>query len=1000
MKKECSTFIQCKKKLFIVCLCLVSISLVWAQQSVRGVVKDVTGEPLPGASIVEKSTTNGTITDANGRFSIQLNDPQSLLVVYFIGFVTRELVPQGEMEIVLQEDISYLEEVVVIGYGSVAKRDLTGSISTVKPKELTAFTVSDPIQALQGLVPGVQISQNTGDPAGDYSIRIRGVNSIQGNNAPLYIIDGIPSNTATISTYDIESLEVLKDASATAIYGSRGANGVVLITTKRGKTGKAIVSYDFEYGIQSQIKKFALMDAQEWARFYNQYLVNTGTLVTAPFSESDITAMGKGTDWQDLMYKDAPIVNHNINVTGGSDDIKYFISASAMLRDGLLQNSSYNKYNIRSSLDFVVSPMIDASLQLSYTSTENMNQSDGGGLGGSSMIHAIYSCPPLFYPFDDEGNYLDFRAITGAWMSHELRNPMNIAYESTYKTVTNMTNINASIEFKPVSGFSLKSVVGIQGSDARYDAYLTSKYIYSNSSASVSQTRSSSIVNENIIHYNFSIYDSHKFDIMGAFTYQEAASKSIGASGNTFFSDILYTYSIGSADNINTPSTGYSKWALMSYLGRINYSYNGKYMLTASFRADGSSRYSAGQRWGYFPSGAVAWRISDEPFMEGFKSLFLSDMKIRVGYGQTGSTAINPYSTQNLLYPGKTATGDGNKTYYAPSSVFPGNLKWETTSQWNIGLDVALIKNRVLITADYYEKLTTDLLNTVSLPTSSGYTSTMQNIGSMSNKGVELLIDAEIIRKRDFGFTAQMNIAHNKNKIEKLANGDDMYGTRFSWGTITIIRENEPLGAFYLYKDLGLDENGRLAYLDANEDGQFTDESDRYLAGSPFPVITYGLNCGFRYKNWDFNFFLQGSYGNNIFNFTETRNYLYSQGLNIERHVLEQSWKTGQDNTKAHYPRIESVGTLRFSDRFLEKGTYLRLKNIQLAYNIPCPKWRIDKWVQGIRIFVSAQDYLTFTKYKGIDPEVSSIGGDIDNSIDYLTYPNNKRVSFGLKVEF
>ncbi|MDR2087009.1 MAG: TonB-dependent receptor [Dysgonamonadaceae bacterium] len=969
--------------------------------TVSGIVVDTGGEAVIYANILEKGTGNGVVTDINGKFTIKVS-PAATLVISCIGYISREISAGNltTLEIILKEDNQLLEEIVIVGYGSVKKRDLTGAVSSVKAEELTAFTVSNPVIALQGRVPGVSISQNTGDPEGDYSIRIRGVNSIKGNNTPLYIIDGIPSSTASINTYDIESVEVLKDASATAIYGSRGANGVVLITTKRGTAGKARVAYDFEYGFQSQIKKLNLMDSKEWAQFYNEYLVNSKTLDTPPFSSDDIAAMGKGTDWQELMFKDVPMVNHSLTVTGGAENTKYFISASALTRDGLIPNSSYDKYNLRSSLDFAVNPQIDVSLQLGYSLIEKMNQSDGGGNGGSSMIGSIFSASPLFTPYDENGNYKDLRSWF-SWSSHEVKNPLSMAYESSYKTVTNLTNVNTSITCKPLKGLSIKATFGMENSDARYDAYTTLKYIYQNNSASVNHNRYTTIVNEDIVNYNFTLNNAHKFDLMAGYTYQQYVHKTLAASGNTFLSDVTYTNDLGSAGTINTPTTSYTKWGLMSYLSRINYSFNGKYLATVSIRADGSSRYSANQRWGYFPSGALAWRISDEPFMKGLDKL--SNMKIRLGYGQTGSTAIDPYSTQNLLVSGKTATGNGNYTYYAPTGVYPGDLKWETTSQWDAGLDVSLFNHRLRITADYYYKLTTDLLNTVYLPASSGYSSTTQNIGSMSNRGFELLLDADVIRTKDFDFIAQFNIAHNKNRVEKLSDGADIFGTIYSnygSGAITIIREGEPLGAFYTYKDVGLNENGSLAYEDINKDEQYTDLDDRYIAGSPYPDFTYGLNCGFRYGNWDFNFFFQGSHGNDVFNLSEMRNYSYGQGMNIERKVYYESWREGQDNSKAHYPKIEAVGSLKYSDRFLEDGSYLRLKNICLAYNFPCTKWSTGNWLQGIRLFISAQNYLTFTKYRGVDPEVSSKGSDIDNGIDHLTYPNSKTLSLGAKIQF
>ena len=977
-------------------------NILTQQQEIRvtGKVSDNNRQPLPGVTVVVDGTTIGTVTNPQGEFSLNIPQNAKNLKFSFVGMQTIDVPIAGKttFTITMVEQTIGLDEVVAIGYGVVKKRDLTGSVASVKGAELTSYVVPDPVMALQGRIPGVQISQNTGAPDGDFSVRIRGINSIKGNNSPLYIVDGIPFSNYSVNNYDIESIEVLKDASATAIYGSRGANGVIIITTKRGKAGKADISYNFDYGFQSQMKKLDLMDAPEWAKFYNEYLVNANILDSPPFSDSDIAAMGKGTDWQDVMFRDAPISNHNLNFSGGIENIKYHVSASAMQRDGLIPNSSFGKYNLRSTLDFSPNKILDISLQLGYSLIDRMNQENGGGHGGSSMIGAAYSAAPVFTVYDENGEYKDLRSWF-SWSSHEVRNPMMMAYESTYKTVQNLNNINTSINLKPFKGMSLKSSVGIENSDSRYDAYTTKKFIYQNNSASVNHQRYSNFTNENILNYSIELNDIHAINVMGGFTYQELTSRSLAASGNSFLSDWPKTNALNTAGIVNTPSTSFSKWSLMSYLGRVNYSFKGKYLATASFRADGSSRYSPGQRWGYFPSAALAWRISEESFMKDFSNI--SDLKLRVSYGKTGSTAINPYSTQNLLSAGKAATGNGNYTYYAPGSTYPGALKWETTTQYDAGFDLAMYKGRLRVTGDYYYKYTTDLLNTVFLPSSTGYTSSTQNIGRMDNEGIELAVDGDIVRRDKIQFTAGFNISHNSNKVVKLAGGDDIYGTTytsFGSGSITIIREGEPLGAFFLYKDTGFSETGQLTYEDANEDGKYTDKEDRYLAGSPYPDFLYGMNFDVRYHNWALNMLIQGSQGNKVFNLSEMRNYSYSQGMNIESKVYYESWRVGQDNSKAKYPVIERVGTLRYSNRYLEDASFLRVKNISLAYHIPV-KDKLN-WMQSASVFVSAQNYLTLTKYTGLDPEVSSKGGDIDGAIDHFTYPSSKTLSFGFKVQF
>ena len=968
------------------------------KRHVSGTVTDESGLPVPGASVlVQSNLTIGTVTDADGTFEMMVPGNTKVLEVASLGYETAliTLTNASSYKVVLKEDSQMLQETVVVGYGTMKRRDLTGAVSHVKTEELTAYPVTDPVYALQGRVPGVVISQNTGSPEGDYSIRIRGVNSIQGGNDPLYIIDGIPSSTSAINTYDIESLEVLKDASATAIYGSRGANGVVLITTKKGKAGKAKVQYDVQTGMQYQIKKLDLMNAQEWARFYNTYLVNSNTLAEAPFSEADIAAMGEGTDWQKTVFKPAPTTNHSVSVSGGSENLRYFVSGTAMLKDGLVDNSYYNKYNLRSTIDADVNKYLSLTLNLGYTYIDKMNQTDSGGNGGSSLIAATFSAAPTFTVYDENGNYKDLRTWY-SWSSHEIKNPILMANEATYQTGTDMTDANLSLKFKPVKGLTFTANFAGEIKNSKYQAYTTEKYIYATNSASIKDTRSSFLLNEDILNYNATVGD-HAFDVMGAFSYQQSVTKTLSASGSGYISDVTGTYDVGAATTPNTPSSSYTQWVLMSWLGRFNYIFKDKYMFTVSMRADGSSRYSAGQRWGFFPSGAVAWRISDEPWMKSVRQI--SDLKLRAGYGVTGSSAISAYATQNLLNSDKGATGNGNFTSYAPGTKYPSSLKWETTAQYNVGVDLGLFDQKVKITADWYYKYTYNLLNTVSLPWSSGYVSSTENIGSMKNSGIELNIDYDIIRTHDWGLTAQFNIAHNDNRIVKLAGGDDVKGTSYSnygGGPINILREGQPIGAFWLYDYTGINpESGKMEYRDINEDGSLSDDHDRIIAGSPFPLFTYGLNVGLRYKQFDFNFFLQGSQGNKVFNLSNMRNMSYGQGMNIEKRAWEQSWKEGADNTNATFPKITNTNSGKYSTRFLEDGSYLRLKNVTLAYNIP-----VKKVFSGLRVFITAQNILTFTKYTGVDPEVSSKGGDINVGIDHLSYPNVKTASIGATVNF
>lgn len=992
--------------LLMLTLLLSSGSVVAQNIHVKGMVTDaMTGEGLIGVNVVLKGNGSiGTISDLNGNFSIQV-PKSSILTFSSIGYISQDVTVANEerMVIKLVEDTEVLEEVVVVGYGTMKKSDVTGSLSSVKAKDMTAFAVSNPIQALQGRAPGVVITSNSGAPEGNFSIRIRGTNSIRGDNSPLYIIDGVPSNPSSVNSQDIESVEVLKDASATAIYGSRGANGVILITTKKGKEGSLSISYDGSYGIQSQIKKLDMLDATEWATLYNEQQINDAG--KEYFTAEEVKTFGKGVDWQSLTFKDAPVQNHNVAISGGSDKLKLMVSASAMLRDGLIPTSYYDKYNLRTNLDWALNKYLDLSFISSFARTQKNTKNSSGGNRGGSLIGAAISAPPTLTPYNEDGSYQNLQ-LAYPFMSNALYNPINLINEQSSKTKANLITDNIALTIKPVKGLSLKSSFGLENLDYRSDGYTTSKYLYGTNNASISTNQETTIINENIVNYNTTINKNHKIDAIGGFTYQQYLGTYLGASGSGFISDAPETHQLSAASLFGTPGTSYTKWVLMSYLGRINYSYAGKYLATISFRADGSSRYSEGSKWGYFPSAALAWRISDEPFIKDIEQI--SDMKLRLGYGETGSTAISPYTTLNMLSQGKTPVNGDLYTYYSASSNYPANLKWETTAQYNIGLDIALFESRLRVTADYYNKTTRDLLNAVSLPASSGYGTTIKNIGKMSNKGFEFLVDGDIIQSENFGWSASVNFAINKNQVKELYEGQDIYGSRVGLAYIedfvNLIREGEPLGVFYTFKETGYDDKGNLTYDDRDKNGTYNND-DKYITGDPNPDFTYGFNSDIRYKDFEFSLFLQGSQGNDIFNIGETANLDLGMGLNVQKNVLYDHWKstnTQEQNLKAKYPKITRSLKLNYSDRFVEDGSYLRLKNISLAYNLPVHKLACSNWLKGLKLYVSGQNLLTFTKYSGMDPEVNSWGGgnSVNLGLDYLTYPNSKSITFGAKIQF
>lgn len=983
----------------IILLLFCSISM-FAQQSVKGKVTDAkTGDALVGVNVMLKgSTGSGTTTDMDGNYSLSVPS-SSTLVFSYIGYLSQDVRVgnQSVVNVSLQEDVESLDEVVVVGYGTMRKRDLTGSVSQVKAEKMAEFTVSNPVQALQGRVPGVVITSNTGSPDGNFTIRVRGTNSIQGGNDPLYIVDGMPANVSSINSQDIASVEVLKDASATAIYGSRGANGVILITTKRGKTGATSVSYDGSIGFQQLIKKMDVLNGSEWAQIVNLQQAND---VGKPyFTDAEVAAFGEGvTDWQDEVYSTAPVQNHNLTISGGTEKTQVLVSGSLMLRDGIIKPSHYDKYNLRGTINHQINDHFDVDLIMAYARTTKQNQGSSGGNRGGSVIGAAISAPPVLSPYNEDGSYNNLMT-SYPFMSNALCNPINRINESKSTVKANLINTNAALTYKPIKGLSLKASIGVENLDYRSDSYTTAKILNGTNGASVSQNTQTTIINENIANYNTTIAKDHRLDFTAGFTYQQYEGRSMSMSGSGFLSDAPETDQISAAETFGTPSTGYSKWVLMSYLARANYSYKGKYMATVSFRADGSSRYSEGEKWGYFPSAALAWRVSDEGFMKDIEQI--SDLKLRAGYGETGSTAIGAYATLNMLSQGKAPINGTTGTYYAASTTLPANLKWETTAQWNVGIDLAMFASRLRVTADFYNKNTRDLLNSVALPASTGYNNTIRNIGKMNNKGFELLVEGDLIRSKNFDWTASLNFAMNRNKVTELYDGKDVYGSivglAYIEDFVNLVREGEPLGVFYVYEEDGYDEKGNLKYVDRDGNGVLNND-DKFIAGDPNPDFTYGITSDMRFKNFEFSFFLQGSQGNDVYNVAETANLDLGMGLNVRKEVLYDHWTP--ENPTAKYPNITRKLDLRHSDRYVEDGSYLRLKNIQLAYNLPVATWGAGSWLKGVKLYVSAQNLLTITGYSGRDPEVSSWGGGVNAGLDYLTYPNVKTYTVGAKVQF
>ncbi|WP_343702114.1 TonB-dependent receptor [Chitinophaga sp.] len=970
--------------------------------NVNGRVTDAAGAGLPGATVVIKGTSTGAATDANGYFKLRAPRGATLVVTY-IGFKSEEAVAQNEqpLNFSLEEQVSSTEEIVVIGYGSIKKSDLTGSLSQVKSKDITSYPSTNIMQALNGRAAGVRVIQNNGSPGGGISVRIRGTNSIKGGNEPLYVIDGFPynGNPTFLQNSDIASIEILKDASSTAIYGSRGGSGVVMITTKSGrKQSYTTVDVDAGYTTQMVSKKMPLMNAQQYALLYNEQAKNDGL---APyFTQQQIDSLGQnaGTDWQDLVLRNAPIYNISATVNGGSEKTKFSLSGSAFLQDGIVKASDYKRYNIRGNIEHDISKVFTVSVNTILTRLNSARQNSSLGNRGSDLISAMLMAPPSLTPYLPDGTY---RRLNTAYpfISNVIINPLVPINNQTDLIKGDRVLTNAAVTIKPLDGLSIKISGGIDNLNDRVDRY-TKREPTTNSvgSAGIETTQQTGLLSENVITYMKEV-NKHSFTLMGGFTYQDNVTTTLNGSGTGFLSDVTGTGDLNSANTPGIPGSGYSKWVLLSYLGRLNYSFDDKYLFTASIRRDGSSRYSKKNQWENFPSAAFAWKASNENFLK--QSRVISDLKLRTSYGLSGNTSIAPFQTLNQLGSFNTIFGDQLYVAFAPGTTLPGDLKWEVTRQLDVGADIGFLRNGLRLTLDYYRKKTVNLLNDVPLPASQGYNITVQNVGEVENRGFEIGLDADIL-KREVNWTVNANIAFNRNKVLKLYNGQDIVGTAFYTGSlndyVNLLREGQPMGIFYGYKETGYTATGTLQYEDVNKDGMIN-AADKTFIGNPNPDFIYGLNSVASWKGLELTVFIQGSQGNDIFNLNNAAALDLGMGLNLPRAVYESHWTP--ENPNARYPKITRTLNGNMSTRFVEDGSYLRFKNIQLAYNLPVQRlnW---KWIKSAQVYGSAQNMITFTKYSWYDPEVNAYGGanSINQGIDYAIYPTSKSVTFGIRCGF
>lgn len=952
-------------------------------------VVDESGIPLPGAAVMLKGTTVGQATDTDGRCSFQALPKDAVLLVSCIGFNDVEVNVAGrrEIKVSLGSAASYLDEVVVVGYGTMRRKDLSGSVAQISGDEVQQYSTFSTRGALQGRIAGVQVNTSSGAPGGTVQIRIRGTNSLKGDNEPLYIIDGFPGDINMINTSDVESIEVLKDASATAIYGSRGANGVIVVTTLRPKEGSLKVTYDGSVGVQSVAKKFEMLNAQEYMDFYNLYAqVNSFPVA---YTEEEMANNKYDTDWLKECTHPAVITNHSVNVSGGTKRVQANAGVSYFDQDGIVRYSGIKRFVMRSSVNYNFSKAVSANARIIYS---RVGQNSMNSTGVNSVSEHIFVASPLANPY---GETTKWNNMSG---ERSGSNPLAYISEISNKYEANRVQADAGVVFRPIDGLSVSLSAAIHTNDNRTDYFKSLDYPGSTGEASISLANINRFVSNNIIQYD-KVFGKHSLSAMTGVTYEERTGRSTSTGSATgFISNVVETYSIQSADNKGLPSSSYNKWNLFSVLARLNYSYDNRYLVTMNFRSDGSSRYSPGNKWGYFPSFAVAWRASQESFLRSVS--WLDELKVRASWGQTGSTAIDPYATIDDLVTYLAVINKATVTGYAPSDKYLANLKWETTEQTDFGVDFAAFNNRLRLTADYYYKKTTDLLNDVEMPRSSGFTKSLQNIGVLQNQGFEFAVDGRIV-DRAFKWDLGVNASINRSKVLSLAAGADIFGdtincTLFN-GQLNLVREGEPLFVFYGYREDGYDETGNIVYKDLDESGSVT-ALDREIIGDPNPDFTLNINTTLRYKRVSLNALITGVFGNDLFSIPAANLYFfYTEGKNVTKDMYENHWTA--ENPDAKYPNVLKTLNLKMSDRYVYDASYIKLKNIELGYDIPCGS---KSTISKAHVYISGQNLLYFTKYPFSDPDVNYYGGSSSfrQGVDYMAYPTAKSVTMGCRITF
>ena len=972
-------FLKC-----VLLFCLITTTQAFSQGiTITGTVTDNLSEPLPGVNVMVKGSSIGQVTDVNGRYTITVPNTNAVLVFSYIGYVPAEydVGNQTTINVQLREDVSQIEEIVVIGYGTVKKSDLTGAVSSVTDKSFKDQPVKSVGEILQGRSAGVQVTTLSGLPGQTPYILIRGTTSLNKSSTPLYVIDGIIGGSVP-NVADIQSMEILKDASATAIYGSRGANGVVLITTKRGSEGKPIVSVDAQWGFSSIIKKYDLLNPYDYA-------IALQDVAGVVFPADELAAYKNGTkgiDWQDLITQTGVSQDYKLSISGGTAKTQYYVSANLLDETAITVNTKHNRYQFRTNLNTEVTKWLDISTNLNVSQTKTHN------LFNNFESLLVYS-PSMELKNEETGVYnLDpYNSV--------LNNPYGLQMETQSDSYSNRLIGNFDVKFKIIDGLTLSIQNGLIFTNSPSYSFQSSKRTL-NEQSTMSNSNSNSIYwqNTNNLTY-FKTFGDHQITATAVWETSQSESKSLNISGSSLANEVVGYYNYLNAAT-RTGGNSYSAYAIASGLGRLMYVYKNRYMVTGTFRADGSSKFQGDNKWGYFPSGSLAWDVAKEDFFSD-QNLF-QQLKLRGSYGVTGNQDIDVYSTLGMLSSNTYSYGTTTRYSGYWENTFPTpNISWEKVYQFDIGLDASMLNNRINISIDAYQKNSKDLLLQKTIPNYNGGGSIWVNMGEVKNIGLEFTIDAFAVRKKDFVWQSILTGSFQKNEIINMG-GEEWLQTALGstyGGYFQIYHVGYPIGSFYLYDWAGIDDEGCNLYRKL--DGSLTrtpDGEDRYVLGQGYPKSTFGWNNMLRWKNWSLNVFMNAALGVDRQNLLRTT-LSHGGGSNKYTTLAEayfKNWDNVENKADAKFSSLKNGNNRRIfmSTQWLENASFMKMKNLSLSYQIPKDVLKVAE----ANITFSVQNIFTITKYKGMDPETYyGLGGQ---GVDLGAYPVPRTYTFGLMLNF